>query len=245
MPNLHGAPDYYQYRRDSVTFPLADLAELAARFGAVRSFDGRGDVAWYESFEYGLLHWEALSSPAGGAAVPSVSRSSHGGLSVELTTAGSDANLLSLQRSVPYRTSGLIGIEAGFLMDEELSSFRLAIAVYHGGEDRNYVLRYRSATDDLQVLTGPAAWTTISTGAVFGAWEAHFNFLKLVIDPTKHLYHRVLANSLEFPDLALSPADAGAETEENVFLSLYLYGNADQVSVAYVDSVIYTWDEPA
>ncbi|MBA7572444.1 hypothetical protein ES708_14224 [subsurface metagenome] len=35
MTDLHGAPDYFQYRRDAVTFPLADLAELAAKLGAL------------------------------------------------------------------------------------------------------------------------------------------------------------------------------------------------------------------
>ena len=184
MTDLHGAPDYFQYRRDAVTFPLADLAELAAKLGAVRSFDGRGDVAWVDSFESGLIHWAAVGAPAGFTAIPSILYAEHGGLSAKLTPAGLGANQVELEHSLPYRSSGLLGFESWWMSMGDVDSIVLGLDLYTSGSINTFEAKADIANSRLQFRTGALAWSTIRSGVTITEKESMFHRMKFVLDPS-------------------------------------------------------------
>lgn len=245
MTSLHGAPDYYQYRRDSVTYPLADLAQLAARLGAVVSFDGRGDVAWIDSFEDALVHWSATGSPAGYTAISSALYAEHDGLSAELTPAGSGANQVELEHSLPYRALSLLGFEAWWMSMGDNDSVVLGLDLYAGGRVHSFEAKADIANSRLQVRTGSTTWSTIRSGVLIAEKETMFHRMKFVLDPVNLLYSRLLFNRFEDRDLAISPWDQAATSLEMITLRLQVNGSAGVDSPVYFDVVIHTWDEPA
>ena len=245
MTDLHGAPDYYQYRRDASTFPIADLAELAAKLGAIRSFDGRGDVAWADSFENGLIHWAVVGAPAGFSGVPSVLFAEHGGLSAKLISEGSGANQVELQHEAPYRSTGLNGFEVWWMSMGDVDNVVLGLDLKSGGKIYTFEAQADIANSRLRVRTGSLTWSTIRTGVTIGESETQFHRMKIVIDPSDLVYSRFLFNRFEDRDLTQTPWDGGANVLETLTLRVQVNASAGVAATVHVDVVLLTWDEPA
>lgn len=243
-PELHGAADYYQYRRDASTFPIADLAELAAKLGAIRSFDGRGDIAWADSFEAGLIHWAAVGAPAGFKAVPSVLFAEHGGLSAKLTTAGSGANRVELEHTAPHRNPGLNGFEVWFMSMGDVDTVRIGFDLATAGKLTIFEAEADIINSRLRLRTGSTTWQVIRTGVTIGQKETHFHRMKFVLDPVGLTYSRLMFNRFEDRDLTVTPQDAGSNTGEAITLRIQVNGTALVDATVHTDVALHTWDEP-
>ncbi len=242
--NLHGAPDYYQYRRDASTFPIADLAELAAKLGAIRSFDGRGDIAWADSFENGLIHWAAVGAPAGFTAVPSVLYAEHGGLSAKLTTAGSGANRVELEHTAPYRSTGLNGFEVWWMSMGEVDEVVLGVDLATGGQLTTYELEADIINSRIRIRADTSIWGAYLTGVTIGEKETFFHRMKLVFDPVDRSYSRIMFNRFEARDLGDRAWYRGANALESATFRIQVNGTAGETSVVHADVALHTWDEP-
>ncbi len=61
----HGTPDWAGTAAQSITAPVADMGELAARLKSVDVYDRRGNVILADNFDGGAQTWQFVNSGAG------------------------------------------------------------------------------------------------------------------------------------------------------------------------------------
>lgn len=251
-PKGIGLPDYSQSKplgavpvsSSSPVYTLTDSAELARRLGSVNTFDGRGYTLWYDDFEGGAVNTRWTVS---GTVVRSADYCRNGTYSCKMTAAaGNDSTIVKL---LPYPVASRIGVEFSYMGDASAYPVSLTIGLY----DRTYwhyaQARYNIATTTLDVRTGVASFTGISTGLTLPNYSTLFNTIKLVVDfsSSGHLYERILANSLASNISANSyyrVADASTGPYLQIIIGFTNTHGVDSKSI-YVDDVIVTQQEQA
>lgn len=239
-----GAPDDYQLRPTSATFPVGDLAELAARRGSPVLHDRRGDVLYWDIFDNGLRHCGSGTVGAASTvtAVPTTAR--HGANSIRLladTGANDQARILFL---IPYRSLSNLGVEIAFTVSTQQSWFELSLLAWTGTRSVNGRLRFDRVAYDLQYYDSDGNWKDLDTNLQLPAAVHAFNIMKLVVDPVNEMYVRAVVNASEY-DLsayaARAVADPSAPATE---LRVIQNGGAAATTTCYVDDFIFTQDEP-
>lgn len=240
----HGAPDWYQYRRASTTFPIADLAELAARLGSPVTFDRRGDVIFLDSFESGWPTWRTDISPPGGSVSLTPATSHHGGYSLKLTTNNTAFAMTKASRYVPCPHTSRIGFELAFAFETDVRSLWFYLGVWTGSGRSHIQVKYDPPNKELSIYTSAPTWTPIKSNLALAADPEHWHRLKLVADLITNKYVRLLLDDivLDLSDLAVySP---WSDTAPQAEFQSYVNTNINDHKSTYIDAVIITQDEP-
>lgn len=240
----HGAPDWYKYRRDSATFPIDDLAELAARLGSIVTFDRRGDVILMDSFESGLGAWR----PSGSAPDYDISVSPHystrGGYSIKLTGASAAPSIaqIALYRGESFSTR--YGLEGSFSIATTIEAFVIGLSVYTGTDYYYTAAAYDHATKTVQVYKAPGTFQTIASLELAENVPWQFNRIKVVMDITTGYNARILLNANEYSTSQYPLHHVTITHTPCLCLELSVKAVLGENHIAYVDDVIATQDEP-
>lgn len=240
----HGAPDWYKYRRDSATFPVDDLAELAARLHSPITFDRRGDVISMDTFRNGRRPWQASALGTGAKTVLSPDHFLTDGYSLAITCPSDHAFDIYVYRYTPFVPHGAIGVEIAFTFDTYTKNIKLELDTNDGTTRVFTHLLYTYSAQRLAYLPAVGSDVFLSP-TVDIARDAHiFNHLKLVIDPTVPAYVRAILNHQAF-DLTGIPARVTSATgTPYLLISVKFIGTEGQTPTVYLDNVIVTQDEP-
>lgn len=237
-------PDYGRLSAQATVYPVTDLGELAGRLGSPITHDRRGDVLWFDDFEWGLNKWQTEPFGTGAAAALSTDTARNGRASV-LLTAGSDGGLAVrlIHHHAPAVESPL-GAEFSFSHGTQFDALELLIQAYRGAELVRFGLQYRAQDDALQYRDSDGIYTTYRTGVNLAAYREAFNTLKLVFEPATHRYVRAILNQYTDDLSAYAGQVVLSPTSPLLQVRIALYGRAGGNDRCYLDDVILTQNEP-
>lgn len=240
----HGAPDWYQYRTSSTTFPVDDLAELAVRLKSPVAFDRRGDVIWYDTFDGDSPGWSPLFSGAGSSVALSPDYALYGGYSLKLTT-GRDLERNALtRRFLTFPVVSKIGVQWAFTIADRQDYFYFDTYLYDG-VTLNYTRIQLDITNTrLRYLDSGNVLRDIATGLRFSTLAGHFNHLKIVSDFVNNTYHRLIFNEVTYDLSSYALYNVLDPTVPHLRAYFILYGIALFNPATYLDHCIVTQDEP-
>lgn len=240
----HGAPDWSQYRPGSVTFPVLDLAELAARLGSINTFNRQGDVVFMDNFDDALIHSEITTGGGSAAASisPTVAKSS--GYSLKFTCGPDPSNTVFLTKIYHPSATKTIGAEFSFASVPPSTIIELQI-VHHLPPTKHVAkLRYNAALSALQYDHPDTGWTALQSGLSLINDTHAWHTMKLVVNFDKNAYLRALLNQYTV-DLSTIPLPTAATTQLETFVTTITLGKSVVgEAVMYIDDIILTQDEP-
>lgn len=245
----HGAPDWNKYRRESATFPVQDMAELAARLGSPVVFDRRGDVYWFDDFEHGFNRWGHTGSGTDNTQLISPDFPFHGGYSIKLTTGSTPDSEASMYTFLPYTQLGQWGLEVSFNPNFDLLYSRFTLTIYTGTYRHQASVRYDYANTRLEYLDLAGNWQTVPLSLDPDITHPYWSTIKLVADFPNDLWTRILLNDYAYPMLTpaglpiplYAPLD---DPDPALQIEIYAQGPAVGNEYTYIDNVIITRDEP-
>lgn len=240
----HGAPDFYRYRRDSVTYPLEDLAELAVRLGTPHSFDRRGDIIWFDDFSGQFPGWTRTAlGPAAGIAI-SPEWALTGGYSIGLTSSTTAGLATYILRRLAYPVLSRIGLEVAFTLNPDHDYLEFDLALFDG-VNRDYtsvILDYVNTR--LRYLDVAGNPQTIVDGLNLSTDPGHFHIIKMVVDFVNNWYVRVIFNNVSYDLTGTLYNIAGWAPSPHLRVTIGAYSQAATNPTTYIDRVIVTQDEP-
>lgn len=240
----HGAPDWYKYRRDSRTFPIDDLAELAARLWSPHTFDRRGDILWMDDFHHGLGGWQPSVLNSGASVAISPDYFLSGGYSARLTGGSSAAGVAYIFTHLAYPVLSRIGLEVAISCDGNMDELYFHLRLYDGAFYDWAAARVDFTNNRLRRMDDGGGWEDVATGLRLEQDVFHFNFLKLVVDFVHNTYERLIWNNTTY-DLRPNPIfTTGSGLGPYLFVEILVDPTTGTNAVAYVDRVIITQDEP-
>lgn len=212
--------------------------ELANRINwGVPQFDSNGQVIWADDFEDNANKWEAI-----GTFALSTDLAFHGSKSGKLSTAaGGLAAQISLV--LPYIALSPFGWEMAFVYNtSDASEINFIIDVYDGTKYIRGEVDYLPGSTTLRYLNSDGSYTSLLTNLDLA--HSGFNVMKLVIDPIKQQYVRVIINqtSHDLTGKALYSENSSdtpkLQPRFNVVIGIAL------TIAAYVDNCVVTQNEP-
>lgn len=239
----HGAPDWSVYRPSSTSYPVLDLAELAARLGSIDTFDRRGDILFLEDFESGLNKWWFDLTPTGAAAALDPTHTRSKGYSLKLTTGTDDDFITEASHDEPFPALGTFGLEVSATNEDDLPELGIWIFIFTGTVRLTGALFHLAAANALAYLDDTAIYQTLDAVNLPDT-DYLFNTFKLVIDAQTQMYKHAILNSTQY-DLSAYPLYAPAlVTAPFMRVLIHTVGNGDDNYSIYVDDIILTRDEP-
>lgn len=240
----HGAPDWNKYRTTSATFPVQDLAELAARLGSLNVYDRRGDQIWADSFQNGLNKWETFTAGTGSAVAIDPTTARHGGYSCKLTAAAVASASAQINAFAPYPPSTTLGIEMHSTIDPDAERIGLQLHAFTADQQILGYIQYLHPTTTLQYLDANGTWQDLTTSLKLRARSDLFHIFKLVLNIQDQEYLRLIVDNQTY-DLADIPLQVTATALYNhARTTVIVYGDGTNPASVNVDSIILTQDEP-
>ncbi len=241
----HGTPDWGVTAGLETVYQMTDLGELAARLGSPITHDRRGDVVWWDDFEWSLNKWNDQWDGTGGGAAISTARARNGRCSA-LLTSGSDAgHFAGIQHFNPFPAPSMLGAECSFSLGGEVGAVRWQVNTYNGVEVVAYEVRILPATEVLQYLDSAGSYQDIATGVHLLADATLFHTVKLVVDAASGEYVRVVLNEETYPLAAIAAQGTPSSAAPAIILTARYEGRAGSNDLCYVDDAILTQNEPA
>lgn len=158
---MRGSPDYGAYAAKTNIASVSDLGEAAVRLGSIVTYDRRGDVVWFDSFEDGLQAWVPTPVGVGSAVAIDNTAARSKGQSAKLTAGNAVGNITSLQSSRSLLTLGRHGLEASFSITDIDQNLSFLLDYFTGTVQITAVVIYSTTTGALQIRRNGGALVTL------------------------------------------------------------------------------------
>ena len=224
-------------------------AELAARLGAINSFERRGTTVFLDGFENGFSAWSQGTNGSGGDVRLQEGGSQSLAYCVELRPPSTTGDYLNLHRPFPIPVVSRLGFQVSFAFIDDSSSpyvflaFRGPTTGYYAG------WKYDIQNRDLYYLSGitHANWTLLDNNfwLLAEASGKAFHHFKLVFDPDTGKYLRFIIDDTQIDMSAISLPSTGGATPSYFDTELGIIRVAGMGNYIYADDVIITQNEPA
>lgn len=244
MARKHGAPDWSNVRGLGVLHRLDDMAELAARLGALHTYDRRGEVVYQTDFSTGLQSWGTHTSGTGAAVALDPTEFLTGGYSIKLTGGSDGSRYAYIGQTLAYGLDVPHGLEVAWQAAADVGSMQWFHSWYDGTTRWVYGAKVSPALTSLYVYTTGAVWTLVSDAIRISVSGSEFHHCKLVFNPLSQAYVRVLYNDREFDVSDQEPASEASAAGKFLEVTAWTYSAPGDNSVIRVDSVIVTQNEP-
>lgn len=220
------------------------LAELAARLGALATFDRRGELIWSDDFESNLNKWSVDLQGVGASATLSSDSAFAGTQSAKLVTGAAIADFARINLSMAYPYLTPFGLEIHYTLPDANTYLQVGFSLYNG---TNYLLpqiRVLPSTGKLQYNNSAGVYTDFATGLTMPTGNKLWQFLKLVCDFSSPKYVRCLwnQNSYDLSDKAIQSIASATAPQLVVSISVVTLAAANKTH--YIDNVIVTQSEP-
>lgn len=239
----HGQPDFGMYALATNIYRLTDMAELAARLGALPRYDRLGDVLFCEDFEDGIAFWEAETAGTGAAVEWVTTRRVNGGFACKLT-AGSDGSMYAgIKGRFPVPFSVISGIEINWTQHDDADYGFIRVDIYTGTYKISFAIKADIATPYNYYLNSAGGWTQISPAVTPYRNDYNFVSMKLTFDVSTQKYSRFLVPPTSYDiegNSGLVAADTGRPRME---IWGRIYSTAGNNAYSYIDNLILTTNE--
>lgn len=220
------------------------LNELIAILSSAKRFDRRGNILLVDDFDNGLGAWDPTLLGTGAAAVLSTAYTRAGGFSCKLTTGSTSSKAAAITTYYPYIIETNIGAECSISYESNLRYFILYLQITKAGTYYTFGVRFDIANETLAYFNTEAAWTQFASGIkVFNSLYL-FQPLKLVADMESKEYLRCLFLNTEYDLSACLPLSSATANLDRITAQLWAEGPAGANVDCYVESFIFTQNEP-
>lgn len=220
-------------------------AELAVRLGSSNIYDRRGQTLFMETFEQGLFHWDKITDGALAAVALSPIAALASGYSVLLTGGNTTDWEAGVERVVPSRPVGRMGLEFSLAMPGSWDYVQATFYMYTGTQVLYGVVRWHNTGYILQVYDKIDGYTNVGVGKVLGSGAQIFNTIKFVANTDTLDYVRLMFNNQEI-DVSAYEIFSGADllSSPHVKVVITLYSRDGFNDTMHLDNVIVTVAEP-
>jgi len=237
----HGLPDFGVTTSKAQLYAGVDMAELAARLGALPRYDRLGDVIFYEDFCGGLGAWETEISGLGSEVVVTAERFVTGGFSCRMTAGSNLLRYAGIRLRVPVPYSVMYGVELQRTWHADEAYEYVLIDVYTGAYHLAFGIRYDKATNLNSYYNAAGGWTAMP-GVVLPYDESH-NFIaaKFTFNISTLRYSRLLVPP-KLIDISsyIGFAAPDGVSKPRMECAGRIYADPATNPVSYVDSLILT-----
>lgn len=240
----HGHPDYGLDATRETIHAVTDLGELAARLGSPNVFDRRGDTIWMTDFEHGIEGWRITLDGAGASVVWTPDYKLRGGFAMKLTAGSTLDRFARIERELAFPVISRLGVEVAFTEDDNLESVDFYITLYTGMVRIEWAFRYDHLLGQTYALTTDEDWVPIGPPVTVYTSDYLFSVSKLVVDPNRALYDKLIAGPATFPLDDIPALVTGDGTLPHLSFQGTIYSQALVNAIVYIDSVIITQNEP-
>lgn len=240
----HGAPDWYKYRPDSFSYPVLDMAELAARLGSISTYERRGDVFLMETFEHGLGRWSVSTSGAGAAVAVNSTIWLSRGYSCKMTAGSDNDRYARLTHHYHFPHIAGIGSEISFTPHADTSYYEGRIIGVFEGVKVQWALKVDNITLKFYFLNALGGWTLLTSLPAQFTDLPMFYTAKLAANLATLKYLRFITGGFTF-DLSNTLGYVTPTADANhIEVHFTIVAQAATNPHAYVDNFILTIDEP-
>jgi len=238
------AEDFYTYRLGSERHVVGDLAELAVRLGSPVAYDRRGDVIWYDQFDYEVNNWFLFLGDAGDAVTAVTTYPYIGKYAAKLLTAGAALRGAGISGHLAPPIVNKWGIECAVWFKQDYDSFTVQLIYQPGAVAYSTYVRLVDATGKIEIYDENGAWQEVGVFQTSSWSYALYHHLKLVVDFENECYSRVMLDAQDI-DLSAYPlySAAGGGVPINSFY-IKFHGRVGQSDYAQLGYVIVTANEP-
>lgn len=232
-------------------YSSSDTGELAARLGSPVTFDRRGNVVWFDSFENGFNKWRIPPGSSGTVAL-SDARAYFGARSCKFTTAAVAGSYTAMTSYIHLPSLSKIG--SAFILTPPdhggvpNPDYELEFSI--GFSDRAFSLRYLSYSPDNNryqlALYTTGGWTnayTITGDGLFNLFSYLFHTVKLVFDLATNKYERLIIDNMEY-DISNYEAGVVPAAAPILYNTLLIRPVQAIAFTSYLDTAIVTQNEP-
>lgn len=240
----HGTKPYGRTGALDTVHGVADLGELAARLGTPDTFDRRGNVMWWDSFEGGVEKWFPLLSGAGAAVLWEALWARTGGFACALWVGSNLNEWAGIERYIAYPTMSRFGLEVSFNPNGFCPITEMYLELAPAPAQTMGALRYDINAGTLEYLDAAGLWVMLDPVFVVAGWANAFSTFKLVIDPANNSYVRVIANERAYAMQGIPLAPAVSPLPAVLRVRIYAIGVFAMNVPERIDDVIITQNEP-
>jgi hypothetical protein len=240
----HGTPDWGVTAGSATVYQLNDMAELAARLGSPITHDRRGDVVWWDDYEWSFNKWlEDLSGTGAATAISTVT--ARNGRCSGLLTAGSTASAFaSREHNGPFPALSVMGFEISFCVPDAFGEFEAAMDLYDGAEVNNVAIKVDDVNSRLEYLDSAGVYQVLASGVDVAKEEGFFHTLKIVYDLASGKYARVILDSETYLMTGVAGLQQASASRPAASLVTRIWGHGGLNDLCYVDDAILTQNEP-
>lgn len=238
------APDGYTYRGVAERHILGDLAELGVRLGSPVTYDRRGDVLWYDTFDRGVGAWHEDTLGNDGTVRVTADLPLIGGFACKLSSPSVGNVYIGMTRYLNPAVVNKWGVELAVAFTSIFDNFIISLD-YMDGADAWYSA-IKIDHDDAEVLyrTGATSYVKLCDIEIIPVATVMYHRFKLVADFANGNYQRILVNQNEYDVSTVSLHTGTPSLGPYSHINLLLTGNINNVRTVKVDSVIITANEP-
>jgi len=240
----HGYQDWGRGAPRTVTYGGIDLDELAARLGSPSFYDRRGEVVWYDQFEYGIEPWTIETTGTGGDGADVTAVWLTKGHSLRLRSGTDEGAQTQAERILFMPQLTRIGLEASLCFGGSVGYGVLSLAFLDGTYNQAYLARIDFANDRVQISAAVAGWVNVITGMPLNQGDNLFYPIKIVVDASTRKWVRLLFANQAVDLSAYSGAVTPSAVAPTLDISFFVLTDDDASRVMWVDNVVLTQDEP-
>ena len=240
----HGRPSWDKYRSYGSLYEEVEAGELAVRLGSPVTFDRRGRVLWYDTFERGLGAWVLAEVGAGSVPHLTTETCRTTGVAVKIEPGAFVGDISRMSHFQPYPALGKFGNELSFSLADSYCKLHLQMYVYTGSQFLRAEARYDRPAQKLEYRDSAGAWQTLASGLLIYPEITLFHTLKLVVDFATQKYSRLIFNASSYLLSSYAIAVAASAVEPQMITRITGEIASVGAGVIYVDDVIITQNEP-
>jgi len=240
----HGAPDWSNIVKQQQIHRLDDMAELAARLGAIHRWDRRGDVLFFDDFSNGLNHWHIDSTPPSEFPKVTIESSEYGGYSIKFQPTDGTENWQGIRQMIAYPYPTSLGFELSFTVHEYLLYLETLIYLYYPTGRYEFYIRYNNKDLKMEYRDSAFEWQTIWSDYKLRAGTHLFHHLKVVIDSKENEYVRLIVDQKTADLAGISGFLSGVVGAPFILWLIRAYAQSGRTATIYVDNCIITMNEP-
>jgi hypothetical protein len=238
------SPDYSKYLPNSNRFSLNDMGELAARLGANSVYDRRGEIVWYDNFDFGLGTWQPYGSPVGWSIKVAADNSYRHPYNVKMASNPTINATAELWQVLGVWKLGRVGIEVQFAP----YSYTNVVELYFQYQTGliNYYTGVRLTLSTKKVALMGSAGTYVDFGDIV-PWQTGlvaYNPIKLVIDFNKGKYSRLMYGETEYNISSIPIRAIASVSSPEAFMKIKCATSTNFEAYMRLAHVILTSNEP-
>lgn len=247
---VHGRPDWVrtttlQDIRDVFgNIPQVSMGELAARLGSIDIFDRRGEVVFLDNFDSPTLKWEKDFPDSVGEIIRTNESALHGDYSIKMTTGPESAHQVRMRKYHYLPVRKRIGVEYSFALGAGYCTIFSSFVLYTTTAKYDPRVWYKDITSELFLYDRDLGSVLFPEKVNLREDDFTYNTWKLVVDLDTEKYVRLLLNDIEYDLSAYSLPKSENSYSPYMYLSIYVINTAAGAHYAYIDSVIFTQNEP-